>query len=153
MTSHVATGVRPQTQLSGGDWLKLGLLTALVSMVAMWAVQALAIALWPEIASFAPLGNYVRSALFTFIPVMVATFLLAWLVSRQERGVQRFITIAIIVLLISFIPDYILPIPNRTILASSVAAFLHVVVALITVPMLVSGYQQRKKNDASNTTH
>jgi hypothetical protein len=47
------------------------------------------------------------------------------------------------VLLISIIPDYVLPVPNKTLLASSVTAFLHVVAALITVVMLVSGYQRR----------
>jgi hypothetical protein len=129
--------------LAGSEWIKLGLFTALGSIVVVLAVQALAIALWPEIALFAPLDSYARSALFTLIPVVGATLLLAWLVRRQERAVRRFITISAIVLLISIIPDYILPVPNKTLLASSVTAFLHVVAALITGVMLVSGYQRR----------
>lgn len=143
MTSTLKMGTQPPTQLTSGEWLKLGLTTALVSIAAVLAVQALAIALWPEIALFAPLGNYVRSALFTLIPVLVATWLLAWLVGRQAHPVRRFITISIIVLLLSIIPDYILPVPHRTLLASSVTAFLHLVAALITIVMLVRGYQSR----------
>lgn len=146
MTAQVVSGTQPTTQLSSSEWVKIGLATAIVSIIAVLALQALAIALWPEIALFAPLDSYARSALFTLVPVAVATFLLAWLVGRQpQRAIQRFITISAIVLLVSFIPDYILPVPNKTVLASSVAAFLHVVAALITVFMLVTGYQRRMR--------
>lgn len=143
MRSHVEIDTRSTAHLAGSEWIKLGLFTALVSIVVVLAVQALAIALWPEIALFAPLDSYARSALFTLLPVVGATVLLAWLVRRQERAVRRFIMISVIVLLISIIPDYILPVPNKTLLASSVTAFLHVVAALITVIMLVTGYQRR----------
>lgn len=143
MRSHVEIDTRSTVHLAGSEWIKLGLFTALVSIVVVLAVQALAIALWPEIALFAPLDSYARSALFTLLPVVGATVLLAWLVRRQERAVRRFIMISVIVLLISIIPDYILPVPNKTLLASSVTAFLHVVAALITVIMLVTGYQRR----------
>lgn len=143
MRSHVEIDTRSTVHLAGSEWIKLGLFTALVSIVVVLAVQALAIALWPEIALFAPLDSYARSALFTLIPVVGATVLLAWLVRRQERAVRSFIMVSVIVLLISIIPDYILPVPNKTLLASSVTAFLHVVAALITVIMLVTGYQRR----------
>ena len=143
MASYVTSDTQRTTQMSSSEWVKLGLVTAIVSIVAVLALQALAIAQWPEIALFAPLDSYARSALFTFVPVVIATFLLAWLVGRQpQRAIQRFITISVIILLISFIPDYILPVPNKTVLASTVAAFLHVVAALITVFMLVTGYQR-----------
>lgn len=142
MVSHVESGTQPKTQLSGSEWVKLGLVTAVVSIVSVLAVQALAIALWPEIALFGPLDSYARSALFTLIPVVGATLLLAWLVGRQGRAIQRFITISVIVLLISIIPDYILPVPNKSVLASSVTAFLHVVAAFLTVSILVIGYQR-----------
>lgn len=142
MRSHVEIDTQSAAHLAGGEWIKLGLSTALVSIAVVLAVQALAIALWPEIALFAPLDNYARSALFTLIPVAGATLLLAWLVGRQERAVRRFITISIIVLFISIIPDYILPVPNKTLLASSITALLHIVVAFITVVMLVIGYQR-----------
>jgi hypothetical protein len=139
--------VPPKTQvrakLTPSDWLKLGLITAAVSILAVIAVQALAISLWPEIALFAPLDNYVRSAIFTLVPALGATVLLAWLAERRVRPVQTFITISVIVLMISIIPDYFLSVPHKTLLASSVAAFLHGVAGVITVFLLVVGYQWR----------
>src|SRR5512144_1309024 len=114
MISHVQSGTQPRPQLSGSQWVKLGLVTAFVSILSVLAGQALAIALWPEIALFPPLDSYTRSVLFTLIPVIGATFVLAWLVDRQARAIHRFITISVIVLLISIIPDYTLLVPNKT---------------------------------------
>ena len=55
---------------------------------------------------------------------------------------MRTLRIAVVVLLLSFIPDYILPVEHKTLLASSVAAFLHVVAGVILVAMLTSGYRR-----------
>lgn len=143
MTHPVITKPQDKAKMTRSDWLKLGLITAATSIVAVLAVQALAVALWPEIALFAPLDSYVRSAIFTLVPVVGATALLAWLVERRARPVQTFIIISGVVLLVSFIPDYILPVPHKTLLASSVAAFLHVVAGVVTVLLLVIGYQRR----------
>ncbi len=132
-------------QLEKKEWAKIGLVTAIVSIVAVLIVQALAIAIWPEIARFRPLDNYLRSAIFTLVPVVGATGLLAWLVGRKTQPLQTFIKISGLVLILSIIPDYLLPDPNKTILASSVTAFLHVVAGAITVSMLVIGYQRRAK--------
>lgn len=143
MAHHFIAKTQDNANMARSDWLKLGLITAATSIVAVLAVQALAVALWPEIALFAPLDSYVRSAIFTLVPVVGATALLAWLVERRARPVQTFIIISGVVLLVSFIPDYILPVPHKTLLASSVAAFLHVVAGVFTVLLLVIGYQRR----------
>ncbi|MCL4301265.1 MAG: hypothetical protein KJ077_36370 [Anaerolineae bacterium] len=143
MTHPVITKPQDKAKMTRSDWLKLGLITAATSIVAVLAVQALAVALWPEISLFAPLDSYVRSAIFTLVPALGATALLAWLVERRARPVQTFIIISGVVLLVSFIPDYILPVPHKTLLASSVAAFLHVVAGVVTVLLLVIGYQRR----------
>jgi len=143
MSHQVA--VKPQTKVNikNGDWVRLGINAAIVSIVAVLIVQALAIAIWPEVALFAPLDSYIRSAMFTLVPVIGATVLLAWLVAKQSQPVKKFIIISVVVLIISFIPDYILPVEYKTVLASSVTAFLHVVAAIITVPILVIGYQRQ----------
>jgi hypothetical protein len=141
-TLNIERDTTAKAQLKGSDWGKLGLATAVASVVTVLAVQAVATAMWPQIAAFPPLDSYARSALFTLIPAIGATALLAWLVGRQERAIQRFITISAIVLLLSIIPDYLLPVPNKTVLASTVAALLHVVAAFVTVSVLVLGYQR-----------
>lgn len=143
MTTQIAGNDQAGTRLTKGEWVKLGLMAAAASIVAVLAVQALAITIWPEIARFAPLDNYFRSAIFTLVPALVATALFAWLVGRTARPARTFVIISVVVLLISFIPDYTLPVPHKTLLASSVAAFLHVVAAVITVSVLVTGYRRR----------
>jgi hypothetical protein len=134
---------RTNIQLERGQWARLGLVTALVSIVAVLVVQALAIALWPEIALFAPLDNYARSAIFTLVPVLGATGLLAWLAGRSARPVGTFIGVSVVVLLLSIIPDFVLPVPHKTLLASSVTASLHVVAGALTMLMLVIGYRRQ----------
>jgi hypothetical protein len=131
------------THFTRGQWAKLGLLTAVVSVVAILLVQAAAIAMWPEIALFGPLDSYLRSAVFTLVPVLGATAVFAWLAARNAAPVATFVKIAVIVLVVSIIPDYILPVPNKTLLASSVTAFLHVVAGTITILMLVTGYRRQ----------
>jgi UDP-N-acetylmuramyl pentapeptide phosphotransferase/UDP-N-acetylglucosamine-1-phosphate transferase len=83
-----------------------------------------------------------RAAIFTLVPALIATALLAWLARRSTNPVPTFLWVSVIVLVLSFIPDYILPVPNRTFTASTIAAFLHVIAAVIIVPILVTGYRR-----------
>ena len=142
----MATVIQKQPK-SGGDlpkrqWLTLGLAAALGSVAAVLAVQAIALAIWPDLALFKPLESYARSALFTLIPALGATAVFAWLATRKDDPASSFKKIAAVVLLLSFIPDYVLPVAHRTLLASSVAAFLHVVAAAVTVSVIVNGYRR-----------
>ena len=132
----------PRSKPAANQWLILGALAAVVATAAVLIVQAIAIAIWPDIALFKPLDSYARAALFTIIPAFAATGLLAWLAARRADPVRTFVRIAAVVLLLSFIPDYLLPVPDKTFLASSVAAFLHVVAAAAIVAVLVGGYRR-----------
>ena len=142
----MATVIQKQSK-SGGDlpkrqWLTLGLAAALGSVAAVLAAQAIALTIWPALALFKPLESYARSALFTLIPALGATAVFAWLATRKDDPASSFKKIAAVVLLLSFIPDYVLPVAHRTLLASSVAAFLHVVAAAVTVSVIVNGYRR-----------
>ena len=143
MSKQVVVNTQTKVTIKNGDWIKLGINAAIVGIIAVLITQALAIAIWPEIALFAPLDSYIRSAIFILVPVIGATALLAWLVAKQSQPVKKFITISVVLLILSIIPDYILPVQYKTVLASSVTAFLHVVAAVVTVPMLVIGYQRQ----------
>jgi len=143
MSTQETVDTPTNATMQTADWVKLGAITAAASIVAVLVVQAIALSIWPETARFAPLDSYVRSAIFTLVPVIVATALLAWLANRSRQPVQTFVTISAVVLVISFIPDYTLPVPYKTVLASTVTAFLHVVAAAVTVPMLVFGYRRQ----------
>ena len=137
-----ALNAAPRPKPAAGQWLVLGALAAAVATAAVLIVLAIAIALWPDVARFKPLDSYARAALFTIIPAFAATGLLAWLAARRADPVRAFVRIATAVLLLSFIPDYLLPVPDKTFLASSVAAFLHVVAAAAIVGVLIGGYRR-----------
>lgn len=136
------TESRRDGSLKTGQWLSLGLAAALASVILVLLVQATALAVWPDLALFKPLESYARSALFTLVPALGATALFAWLAASREEPVVAFGKIAGAALLLSFIPDYVLPVPHRTLLASSVAAFLHVVAAAVIVTVIVVGYRR-----------
>jgi hypothetical protein len=53
------------------------------------------------------------------------------------------VRVAVVVLLVSFVPDYLLPDPNKTLLASSVAGLLHLVAGIVTVGVLAAGYRHK----------
>lgn len=125
-----------------GQWAVLGIVAAILAAAAVLAVQAIALSVWPEAALFKPLESYPRSAVFTIIPAFVATALFAWLAGRRRDPVRTFLGISAIVFLLSLIPDYILPVPNKSWLASTIAAFLHMVAALVIVSVLVIGYRR-----------
>lgn len=139
MTHHGQT----LNTLPRSSWAKLGGIAAIASIAGVLAVQALAIFFWPEIALFKPLDSYLRSAIFTLVPAVAATASLAWLTTRRDEPVNDFLKLSAVLLVVSIIPDYLLPVPHKTILASTVTAFLHVVAAVIIVPVLVGGYQRQ----------
>lgn len=128
-------------KLSLGSWIGIGLGTALVSILAVLLVQALVLSIWPEAASFKPLDNYARTAIFTLVPALVATASFAWLARRRPDPIPAFLKISTVVLLLSFIPDFLLPDPNRTLLSSSLAALLHIVAAVFIVGGILTGYR------------
>lgn len=135
--------VPSNVQLDKNQWLRLGLTAAVAGVIAVLIVQVVAIAIWPEIARFKPLDSLARTALFTFVPAMGATALFAWLARRKTDPVPGFLAISVVVLLLSIIPDYLLPVEYKTFLASSVTAFLHVVAAAVIVSVLVAGYRRQ----------
>lgn len=135
------TAAPARSRLAFTAWLQLGLAAAGLSIPAVLIVQALAISLWPAIALFKPLDSYVRSAVFVLVPAFGAAAVFAGLAARNSRPVPAFLRLAVVVLLVSFIPDYLLPDAHKTLLASSVAALLHVVAGLVTAGTLVSGYR------------
>ncbi len=133
---------QPDIQLTRSQWFSTGLVAAVTSVLAVLIIQVMALAIWPEIALFKPLDSYARSAVFTLVPAIGATALFAWLVAHKPQPVQLFIKIAAAVLIISIIPDYLIPVPNKTFLASTVTAVLHVGAAIVTVFVLVTSYRR-----------
>jgi hypothetical protein len=145
MTTQSTLRRQPAARIETKAWAQLGLAAAVASIAAVLLVQALALALWPDIALFKPLDSYARSALFVLVPAVGATAVFAWLAGRREQPIRDFITLSTVVLLASIIPDYAIPDVNKTLLASTVTAFLHVVAGVITVALLIVGYRRQMK--------
>lgn len=140
MTTYSA---QAETQIDRGQWVRAGLAAALASILAVLIVQAAAIAIWPDIALFKPLDSYARTAIFTAVPAVAATALFSWLTRHKANPVRLFVATSAVVLAISIIPDFVLPVEHKTFLASSVTAFLHVVAAVVIVSVLVVGYRRQ----------
>lgn len=143
MTARTVENRETKVKLKRNEWLKIGLKTALFSILSVLVIQAIALAIWPEIALFKPLDSYPRSALFTLVPAIGATGVFAWMVKHQNQPVKKFIILSGILLLLSFIPDYALPLEGKTLLGSSVAAFMHLAAGIVTVTMIITSYQNR----------
>lgn len=139
------TTINAQTDRQSGQvqWVQLGLIAAVIAVAAVLLVQMIAIAIWPDIALFKPLDSYVRTAIFVLVPAAAATALFAWLARRKTDPVPTFLMISGVVLVLSIIPDYLLPVEYKTFLASSVTAFMHLVAAVIIVATLVVGYRRQ----------
>jgi hypothetical protein len=137
----VATGSR--ARLTRLDWLKTGLKAAAVSVAAVLLVQIVALTLWPDLIRFKPLDSYPRTVLFTAIPALGATAVFTWLAKRGGDPVAKFLPVAAVVLLLSFIPDYALPLAGKTLLGSTVAAFMHAVAGIATVATIVLSYRKQ----------
>jgi hypothetical protein len=129
-------------RLPGKRWFLIGITTGVVAAAVVLIVQFIALGLFPEAAAFKPLESYSRSAVFTLVPALVATGLFARLVHSRDNPVGIFLKIALAVLLISFVPDYLLRDPNKTFLASSIAAFLHVIAAAVITTGIIFGYKK-----------
>lgn len=135
----------PSTQpLRRTDWLRIGTGAAVLSAAAVVLSQLLVFAIWPELAAFEPLSSPPRSALFTAIPAFGATAVFAWLDRRAAQPARAFVLVSAAVLLVSIVPDYVLPFANMTFLASTVTAALHVLAAVVTVAVLLLGYRNAR---------
>lgn len=129
-------------------WNGLGFVATASSVVAVLVVQVLTLSVWPHLALFKPLESLARSAIFTLIPAVGATALFAWLVAHRPNPVKTFVGISVAVLVISIVPDYLIPVPDKSFLASTVTALLHVVAAIVIAAVLVVGYQWQQGKSA-----
>jgi hypothetical protein len=95
-----------------------------------------------------PLDSYLRSALFTLVPALGATVAFAVLVKYTTRPVKKFLILSTILLLLSIIPDYAAPIEHKTLLTSSIAAFMHLIAGEVTVATIVLSYRSTGQEQA-----
>lgn len=143
MTTRSKLHEETRATLRGSDWLKIGISTALFSIAAVLLVQRVALSIWPDLVAFKPLDSYPRSALFTLVPAIGATFVFAWMTRHMAQPGRKFLILSSVLLLLSFIPDYLLPLAGKSLLGSSVAAFMHLTAGIVTVGTLLTGFRRK----------
>ncbi len=129
---------------------QVGLLAALIAACMTACVSTLAVALFHVPRSFIPL-NVGPTVSFAVLGVLGATLVFTMLVRFAKRPIRIFFLVAVLVLVLSFIPDLTIlgntapSFTGGTGLTVGVLMLEHVLVALISVSMLTKLGHVRKE--------
>ena len=131
-----------EARISTGRILRAGALAALLAAIANTIVRVLAVTLQPVDSAFVAL-QWIPPAFFTLIGTIGATVVF-WIISRQSRRPAAVFTIvAVVVLLLSLIPDLLmlqdggpLQMPGANAWAVGALIIMHFVAFAIIVPLL-----------------
>ena len=126
--------------VSRGRFALVGLGTVAAAMIANLLVYALGSVLVGYDPEFIVLANPSGTILFTVVPAIVAVLLYAVLMRFTNNPARIFTNIAIVVLILSLIPDltYIPTVPGATSGQTAILMVMHVVAASVIVWMLTN---------------
>jgi len=118
----------------------VGLGTAAAAVIANLLVYALGSAVVGYDSRFVVLANASGTILFTVVPAIMAVLLYAVLVRFSGNPAHIFTNIAVVVLIVSLIPDltYIPSVPGATSGQTAILMLMHVVAAVVIVSMLTT---------------
>lgn len=127
----------PQVKASRLWWV--GPLAIVVSIVANLIVRVIAVSVLGVSEEFPPLG-WAPPIMFTIIGVLGATIVFAIVARASKRPVALFRTIALVVLVISLVPDILLwtsnAMPGTSLAAVLALMLMHVITWAITITLL-----------------
>jgi hypothetical protein len=126
--------------VSRGRFALIGLGTVAAAVIANLLVYALGSAVVGYDPGFVVLANASGTILFTVVPAIVAVLLYAVLMRFSGNPARIFTNIAVVVLIVSLIPDltYIPSVPGATTGQTAILMVMHVVAAVVIVGMLTS---------------
>ena len=135
----VAAPVAPRP-VSRGRFALVGLATVVAAVLANLLVYALGSVVVGYDPQFIVLANASGTILFTVVPAIVAVLLYAALMRFTSNPARIFTNIAIVVLILSLIPDltYIPSVPGATSGQTAILMLMHVVAAVVIVSMLTT---------------
>jgi hypothetical protein len=118
----------------------VGLGTVIAAVLANLVVYALGSVVVAYDPGFVVLANASGTILFTVVPAIVAVLLYAALIRFTSNPARIFTNIAIVVLILSLIPDltYIPSVPGATTGQTAILMLMHVVAAIVIVSMLTT---------------
>ncbi|MGH2618292.1 MAG: DUF6069 family protein [Thermomicrobiales bacterium] len=125
---------------SRGRFALAGLGTIVAAVLANLLVYAVGSVVVGYDPRFVVLANVVGTVLFTVIPAVVAVLLYAALLRIAGNPARVFTGIAVVVLVLSLIPDitYIPTVPGASTGQTAVLMLMHVVAAVVIVGMLTN---------------
>jgi hypothetical protein len=124
--------------VSRGRFALVGLGTVAAAVIANLLVYLLGSAVVGYDPQFVVLANASGSILFTVVPAIVAVLLYAALMRFTSNPARIFTNIAVVVLIVSLIPDltYIPLVPGASSAQTAILMLMHVVAAGVIVSML-----------------
>lgn len=140
-----AAPVAPRAN-SRGRFALVGLGTVAAAVLANLLVYALGSAVVSYDPQFVVLANASGTILFTVAPAIAAVLLYAALVRFTSNPARIFTNIAVVVLVLSLIPDltYIPSVPGATPGQTAILMLMHVVAAVVIVSMLTTLTRERR---------
>jgi hypothetical protein len=126
--------------VSWGRFALIGLGTVVAAVLANLLVYALGSAVVGYDPGFVVLANASGTILFTVVPAIVAVLLYAVLMRFSGNPARIFTNIAVVVLIVSLIPDltYIPSVPGATSGQTAILMLMHVVAAGVIAGMLTT---------------
>jgi hypothetical protein len=123
-----------------GRFVLVGLATVAAAVIANLLVYLVGSAVVGYDPQFIVLANASGTILFTVVPAIVAVLVYAALMRFTSNPARIFTTIAVVVLVVSLIPDltYIPSVPGATSGQIAVLMLMHVVAAIVIVSMLTT---------------
>ena len=129
-----------------GRFALVGLGTVIAAVIANLLVYALGSAIVGYDPGFVVLANASGTILFTVVPAIVAVLLYAALMRFSGNPARIFTNIAVVVLIVSLIPDltYIPSVPGATSGQTAILMLMHVVAAVVIVSTLTTQTRSRR---------
>jgi hypothetical protein len=123
-----------------GRFVLVGLATVAAAVIANLLVYLLGSVVVGYNPQFIVLANASGTILFTVVPAIVAVLVYAALMRFTSNPARIFTNIAVVVLIVSLIPDltYIPSVPGATSGQIAVLMLMHVVAAIVIVSMLTT---------------
>src|SRR5215203_4844978 len=123
-----------------GRFVLVGLATVAAAVIANLLIYLLGSVVVGYDPQFVVLANASGTILFTVVPAIVAVLLYAALLRFTSNPARIFTNIAVIVLILSLVPDltYIPSVPGATTSQTAILMLMHVVAAIVIVSMLTT---------------
>ena len=130
----------PPRAVNWGRFALVGLGTVVAAVLANLLVYLIGSVVVDYDPQFVVLANPSATILFTVVPAIVAVLLYAALIRFTSNPARIFTNIAVVVLILSLIPDltYIPSVPGATSGQTAVLMLMHVVAAIVIVSMLTT---------------